>query len=237
MDTAVQAETPRSARWEDLIDIYISPADLFRRRANDSWTFAILFLGVATVVLYYAFMPLLMPLWQASATMNATPEQLEQMRQAGDSMRMFAMITGLFSPIMVAIMMLLLAGVAWSGGRMFSVDLRYKQALNVVTWAGFVAIPQQVAVAVSVMFATRSGEALHPAKHMNVGPLRFMNPEALPETVVPLLGRIDVFAIWQMVIVAIGVQVLTGASRGVAFGVAALTWIAYALPQVIAAAF
>lgn len=237
METAVQAEAPRSARWEDFIDIFISPAELFRRRGGDSWVVPIIVLGIASLALYYALFPVMTPLWQASAALNASPEQLAQMQQAGDAMKKFALISGLFSPIIIAVMMLLVAGVAWSGGRMFSVDLRYRQALTTVTWAGMISIPQQLAIAVSVMLATRSGEALHPAKHMNVGPLRFMNPETLPDALVPLIGRIDVFAIWQMVVVAIGVQVITGASRGTAFGVAALTWIAYALPQIIGAAF
>lgn len=237
METALQAEAPRASRWEDFIDVFISPAELYRRRANESWTVPIITLAIVGLVLYYALMPVMMPLWQAAATINATPEQAAAMQQNAGAMRTFTMIGGIIAPIATAIMFLLMAGIAWAGSRMVSIDLRYKQALNVVTWAGFITIPQQIAIAVSVMLATRNAEALHPLKHVNVGPLRFMNPESLPDVLVPLIGRIDVFAIWQLFVVAIGVQVLTGASRGAAIFVAALTWIAYALPQVIGAAF
>ena len=237
METAIQAEAPRASRWEDFIDVFISPAELFRRRANDNWTVPIIVLSVLTLVLYYAFMPVMMPLWQAAATMNATPEQVAAMQQNAGAMRTFTLIGGLFAPIMNAIYLALLGGIAWAGGRMVSADLRYKQALNTVTWAAFITVPQQVAIALSVMLANRNGEVLHPIKHTNIGPLRFMNVESLPDVLVPLIGRIDLFAIWQMVVVAIGVQVITGVSRGPAFVVAGLAWIAYALPQVIGAIF
>ena len=237
METAVQAEAPRAARWEDFIDIFMSPADLFRRRANDGWTVPILVLSVLILVLYYALLPVMTPLWQAAATMNATPEQAAAMQQNAGAMRTFALIGGIFAPIVTAIYIALLGGVAWAGGRLVNADLKYKQALNTVTWSSFITIPQQLAIALSVMLATRSGEALHPVKHVNIGPLRFMNVEPIPEVVMPLLARIDLFAIWQMVVVAIGVQAITGVSRGSAFVVGGLVWIAYALPQVIGAAF
>lgn len=237
METAVQAEAPRTARWEDFIDVFISPSELFRRRANESWTVPIIVLSIVGLVLYYALLPVMMPLWQAAATMNATPEQAAQMQQNAGAMRTFTLIGGIFAPIIGAITLALMAGIAWAGGRMFSADLRYKQALTAVTWAAFITVPQQLGMAISVMLATRSGEALHPIKHTNFGPVRFMDPASMPEVVVPLLARIDLFALWQTVVLAIAVQVLTGASRATAFAVAGLVWIAYALPQVIGAAF
>src|SRR5262245_12379352 len=44
-ETSVQApeSAPKKAsRWEDFVDIFMSPSQLFRRRADDSWTMPIL---------------------------------------------------------------------------------------------------------------------------------------------------------------------------------------------------
>src|SRR5512140_875063 len=52
------SEAPKSASlWEDLVDVFISPAELYRRRAHDSWVKPWIVVSVISAALYYVFLP------------------------------------------------------------------------------------------------------------------------------------------------------------------------------------
>ena len=53
--TAEPIKPQQASAWEDFVDIFLSPGELFSRRVNSGFGMPFLFLAIATVVLYYAF--------------------------------------------------------------------------------------------------------------------------------------------------------------------------------------
>src|SRR5688572_1173859 len=86
-----------TSRWEDLIDVYFSPGELFARRAHESWIKPFILLCAICIVLYYAFLPINAVLWDAMMVENAPPNaDLEKMR-AGAAMMKY--LGGIMIPI------------------------------------------------------------------------------------------------------------------------------------------
>src|SRR5207253_8129347 len=95
-DTAVESKPAQGSRWEDFVDVYLSPGDLFARRAQETWLKPFLLLALISTVLYYAFLPLNSLIWDAMMAANA-PEgaDLERMRKGAAFMKYLG---GIFVP-------------------------------------------------------------------------------------------------------------------------------------------
>src|SRR5690606_40892550 len=70
---------------------------------------------------------------------------------------------------------------------------------------------------------------------ISFGVLRFTGSEGIPRTLVPLLGRLDVFALWQAALWAIGISTIYRVPRSRGFLIAACVLVLSALPEVLLA--
>lgn len=228
----VQAVEEKAARWEDFIDIYIAPAALFARRENENAKIPMISLAIIMVVMYYALLPLMAPIHQAgiAQAIAQNPQAAEQIQSFSDKMRL---VQGVFAPIFIVLFTLLIGAVTLVAAKIFSVGLTFRQALMITAWAGFLAIPQQVAMGISAFLRDRSGAAVDLVRDTSFGIVRFMDPETVHAAVLPLLKRFDLFALWGMIVLAIALKVVARTEGSQAWGVAALVWISYALPMVI----
>jgi hypothetical protein len=229
MTTTPEAPPQETARWEDYIDVFVSPVELFDRRREAGWGHPLAVLLIASVALYYLLLPANTILMR-EAMANADPQAAEAMERFGN---MFRLIGGLFVPFGLAFAILLRSGVLWAGGKVFDVALRFRAALLITTFASFVLLVQQVLTAGLVLYYQDRG--LDPIRDLSFGVVRFLDYEALPPALVPLLGAVDVFSIWQAVLTGIGVYVIARTSRGQAAALAALVWLLSSLPGVVTA--
>lgn len=222
----------KASRWEDFIDIYIAPAALFARRAHEGAKVPLITLCVIMLALYYVLLPLTTPLHQAglAQAIAQNPQAAESIQSFGDKMRL---VNGIFGPIAVVVFTFVIAGVTLVATRIFSISLNFKQAFMLTAWTGFIAIPQQIAIAISAFLKDRSGAPIDLVRDMSFGPVRFIDPETVNAVLLPLLKRFDLFALWGLVLLAIGLKVVGRAEGKDAWGAAALVWISYALPVVI----
>jgi hypothetical protein len=58
----------------------------------------------------------------------------------------------------------------------------------------------------------------------------FLDPDTAAPMAVAFAGRVDLFIIWQTILLAIGLSVAGKISRGQAYAAAALVWVIGALP-------
>ncbi len=238
-ETAVQPPPSSAApasRWEDFVDVFLSPSELFRRRASDSWTVPLIVLSVLGVALYYGFLPVNKVMTEVAMTSNPnmTPEQ----RQAALGMaRTFQLLGGIFVPIFMVVMILIAAFISWLAGKATSIDLPFKRALTINTFIGFLTLVQQLVTGVLLSLKLRSGAELDPIKDASFGVLRFLQPADMNQAVVALVGRIDLFAFWQFAWIGIALIAACKAPRGAAWTAAAILWLAGSLPMLIRAAF
>jgi hypothetical protein len=224
-ETVTSAE-PRGSRWEDLVDVFFAPADLFKRRVNDSWVAPFAMASIIAIVLYYVFLPFNSLVFQAGMAENAPPgTDPEKLKQAASFMKALMVI-------ILPVGFLVVTAVTAVGIKLVSSVIEpvatWKKAFMISAYALFVAIPQQLAIAgvVAVRQIPKLSEA-------SFGVLRFMDkPDPIARAV---LGRIDIFPIWAAIIIAVGLVVAVGMPKGKAIATSAIVWAFVALPSLVGA--
>jgi hypothetical protein len=214
----------RTSRWEDLVDVFIAPGELFRRRADDRVAPALLMLLGATVILYLVLLPANRLIMGATAT---DPQAAEFMEQYGT---LFQLLGVVFVPVTTLAMVAFGALLIWLFAKLASVNMPADRAFLISTYAGFVLLLGQVAGAVLVL--VQSGGAIDITRDLSLGPLRFMIVDA-QSPIVPLLRRFELFSIWQAALWGVGVRHVGRTGTGTAAVVATLAWASYAIPTLL----
>lgn len=230
-------EVPASARaasiWEDLVDIFFSPREVFERRRFDGFGPALLLLTVLLVILTIPT--------QLSLAGMMTDVLREGLATAGgaepttaqiDQMRRISMIAGVAGTAVTVPVAAIVSGLVLSGlGGLAGVRLPVRAAILVAVWSGF---PRVWAMVVTML----QGSLLEPVRmtDLSLGPARFLDADASP-VLVGLLSRLDIFTVWAVVLAAIGVMVIGGASRGKAVALAVAVWLVGSIPVVLGAFF
>lgn len=231
-DTAEpQAPEKPVSRWEDYVDVFFSPSALFRRRADDRLGPPLIILLLASLVIYYLMLPANAAIMDQAIAANPQAAQAGQtVRQMGTVIRI---VSGVFVPISLLVSLAFAAVFLWLFGRMMEGQLNYRQAMLIATYAGFVYLLAQLATGVVVLL--KGSGQLDLVRDLSFGVLRFTGGGGIPATVIPLLRRIDIFPIWQVVIWTIGLAVVARIPRGRAALAAILTTVIVAIPGVIMA--
>lgn len=229
MATEPDAPAEKASRWEDYIDVYFSPVELFRRRAHDRLGPPLITLLLLSVVFYLIMLPANSMVMRATVADN--PQAAEAMERLGTIFQLagsfFVPITYLF---VIGLSALLLMGI----GRVMELRTTFSRTMLIATYAGFVYLLAQIAGGVAVLLHGEVG--LDVVRHVSFGPLRFVGDTDMNPVVTAVLRRFELFTIWQAVLWGIGVAVVYGASRAQAAATAGLTWALMALPSIVAAA-
>ncbi len=223
--------TETASRADDYIDIFFSPAKVFARRTGADWVQPFVVLLVATLAVYFIALPASAAVMRVAAANSPNPEQTAAaMERMGGVMRF---VLGIVAPIAAAVTVVLLATVLTIVGRLFDIAISFKEGLLAATFARFVTIPQALAITGATILADRNGSLKVP-QSQSFGVVRFLDTHSVTPVLVPLLGRLDLFILWQAVIWAIALSVLGKVPRGRAFVAAAIVWVIAALPGMIA---
>lgn len=232
---ATTAEPPETtgSRVDDYVDIFVSPAQVFRRRTAGDWVQPFIVLVVLSIIVYVVSLP------AQSAVVRAMMAQQGQNAQVIAAAQRYAGITRIVTAIVMPVILLVAcaftAALLWLAGRVVDIAVGFKEAFLIAIFARFVMLPAGLLKAGSLILADRSG-SLHPIQDQSFGLLRFMHPATLPAALVPLLGQLDIFTIWQAAIWAVALAAMKDAPRGKAIAAAAMAWVVAAAPSVIMAA-
>jgi hypothetical protein len=229
-DAVVESKPAQGSRWEDFVDVYLSPGELFGRRAHDSWGKPFLLLALICAVLYYAFLPINALVWDAMMVANA-PEgaDIERMRQGAAFMKYLG---GIFVPIGLAFGITISAVAVRLLSAVFEPSANWRQSFLIATYGAYVVLPQQIITSLFVFIRSRSNTIT--PNDISFGALRFLDEPS--KILTAALRPIDVFPIWGAIICAVGLMVVVGMPRTRAIMVAALSLIATVLPGVAIAA-
>ena len=218
------AAEPTASRWEDYIDIFISPASVFRRRRSGGVTHPIVTLAVSSFVLYFIMLPGNMRAFQRSAP---TPEATAFMEQWG---LLFQVAGGLFTPVMVLLAVTFAAVMLSIVCSVLSVQIAFKDTFLIAAYAAFIYLLSTAVIGLVTMI---KGGAIDPVRDLSFGVLRFTGADGMSPPVATLLKEIDLFAIWQAILWGIGLRVIGNASRLQAFAADSLAWILVPLPGIL----
>ena len=228
--TATPASAQPASRWDDYLDVFVAPAQLFRRRADGKFGHALLVFWVLMVALFFGTRSAMRPVMDveidrsiaqaAKANPQMTPEQVEQGREIG---RKFAPVGFILTP---PILVLVLGAVVWMGAMTTGGRVSYAQGATIATFALFPKLVETISGAVQSLLMDEGNITSRFSVSLGAG--RFIDPSNA--VLLALLGRVDLFTLWVTVLIGVGLKAMAKVSTGQAVGGAAVVWVIGALP-------
>jgi hypothetical protein len=223
-----EAAAEETSRWEDYIDVFFSPAELYRRRAQDRVGPPLVTLLLLGVFFYFVMLPANRIIMQASIAAN--PEAAQALERLGTLLQILGSI---FLPATYLAVIASAAVVLLIVGRVLEIRTEFSRTMLIATYAAFVYLLSQVAGGVAVLL---HGDGLDLIRHISFGPLRFVGDPEMDPVISAVLRRFELFTLWQTVLWGVGIAVIYRVSRMHAAAVAGLTWLLLALPAIVMAA-
>ena len=170
-DTA--APPPRASFWEDVIDIFVSPVQVFRRRENASPWAPFLFVVIALAVIGFATFNVIEPALAgemrramtraAASNPRLTPELIDQ------SVKMQTNIAKYTGGFIFAITLLLLGLAVWLVGKLFGSKQTFPMAMTVASYAYFPRVLGAVVLGIQGLIMDTSGvTSMSPAQRSSI---------------------------------------------------------------------
>lgn len=162
---------------------------------------------------------------RSSSGQQLSDEQLDRMVEMGSKT---ATIMRWVTPAAVPVMFLVLGGVYFLGLKAVGSTGDYKSIFATVLHANVPpSVLSSLVLGLTVIKRARfTGQELESMVKSNLG--AFL-PDTLPKPLLKLAGVIDIFNIWQWILLGIGLAVVGKVSRGKAIAVIAVVWGVWAL--------
>lgn len=232
--TAAPAPVKSTSRWEDFVDIFVSPSDVFERRRNSGFFVPLLVFVVLLSVISYIGKPVMAPIFDAEYARTAantikhnpqvTPEQMATGRAFAEKFQMIGIVA-------YAILMPLILGViVWIVGKFMSAKEDIGAACMIATYAVFPRILEAIVAIAQAYFMDPA--SLNGRYRVTLGVGRFLNPDTVSPVLLAIVGRIDVFTIWVTVLLAIGLAVVGRIPKSRAALAGVIIWVVGAIPAV-----
>jgi hypothetical protein len=223
--------------WEDFIDIFYAPSQVYARRAGSGFGVPMLVVTVLVGIIAIANSGVMQPILDAefargtAAAMRQnpqlTPEMMAKGRGFGEAIAKYGAF--IFVPIGIFFTGLVL----WLVGKIFDAKESLAAAIMVAAYAFVPRILEAVLGGVQGLLLDPA--SLNGRFKISLGLGRFLDPDTASPMLLALLGRVDVFTIWVTVLLAIGLSVTGRIPRSRAAAAAAIVWVCGALPQIMTA--
>jgi hypothetical protein len=235
--TSAASPAKPASYWEDFIDIFYAPSEVFRRREHSGFGVPMLVITLLIGILMIAMSGALQPIMDAEFTRNMaaamrknpnlTPEMAEKGRAIGET---FAKI-GAF--IFVPVGMFFVGLALWLCGKLVDARQTLAAAIMVAAYSFTPRVLETLVKAVQALFMDPA--SLNGQFRLSLSPARFLDPDTASALTIALLSRLDVFTIWVTVLLAIGLSVTGKIPRQRAAIAAGLVWLLGAVPLVLSA--
>jgi multidrug transporter EmrE-like cation transporter len=209
---AIEYSTPApkpAPLWEDFIDIFYAPSQVFARRANaNPWPMILIvtaLLTLITVLTWNTIMPLVEPMTRRAIEKAAAgnPQFTQDMIDTQVRMGMkFAPWASLGTPIV----MLIGALVLWILGKLFGSVASYTQNLLIVAYLGITYVVAALVTGAQALVLDVT--KLTSPMQLAIGPVRFADAATSSATLFGILMTLDLFTIWRMVLLAVALREL-----------------------------
>jgi hypothetical protein len=240
LGTSTAATTPTAAPaawWEDFIDIFYAPSQVFARRVGSGFGIPMLVVTVLLALIAIANSGVMQPIMDAEFTRTTaaamrknpqvTAEMMEKGRAIGEAIGKYGAV--IFVPVGIFLTGLML----WIVGKFFDAKEPLADAIMVAAYSFTPRVLEAVLAGVQGLLldpATMNGRF-----KLSLGLGRFLDPDTASPVLLALLGRVDVFTIWVTVLLVIGLSVTGRIPRARAAVAGVLMWVIGALPQLLGA--
>ena len=226
-----------ASRWEDFIDIFYAPSEVFARRANSGFGIPMLVVTLLVGIIFIANSGVMQPIMDAEfnrgmaaaakGNPSMTPEQMASGRAIGEKIAKVGAF--IIMPLTIFFVGLFL----WVAGKFVDAKQTLAQALMVTSYAYVPKIVEAVLGGVQAMLVDPASMTGRYSLSLGVG--RFFDPDVASPVLLAFVGRIDVFTIWVTVLLAIGLSVTGKIPRRSAAIAAVIVWCAGAVAGVLPA--
>jgi hypothetical protein len=236
-DPATQQTPPteKASIVEDFIDIFHAPSSVFARRATSGYGLHLLLVTVITALFTFANRGVIRQIMDAQFTKRSaeaiarnpriTQEMIDSQRPMQEAIGMFFIYAG--TPLFILIFAIFI----WLFAKIVSAKLSYKQAAMISTLAF---IPRLIgSLVTTVQVALMDTSTVNNMFALSASPARFMDPETTSPKMLGLAGAFDVFSIWSMILIGIGIAVMGRVERGKGLLVAGILFVLGALPGLL----
>lgn len=232
------APATKSGLFDDLLEVFTAPSKVFDRTRAASAGKYVLVTALIVAAIAIATKNLLMPWMDAQADLQiamAAAKGKPMPEAAISSMRSFtawgivigAPLTMLIGPYFNAAFIKL-------GASITKTSITFGQAATVATLAGIPRILGWISLPVQALVLDES--KAKSLADLSLGPARFVDALTTPPAVLTLLSNLDVFRLWQIALVAIGVSVVARVGKGTGVLIAVVMVAIGALIQLIPSA-
>mgnify|MGYP002780947197 CR=1 FL=1 len=194
---------PKASRWEDCLDIFYNPREVYERRRDGKFWIALVVYAVLVGVLAYlgrqAFDAISdVAFREAMAGQQMTEEQAAQAKAFGEKFRAIGPFIGAAASVLLG---LIVGTVFWVLARLLGASLTVAQGITI--WV-FAAYPTLVNTASVVVQSFLIDPATVTTKHAYaLSAARFL-PAGTNGLVLKLASLADPFVIWSGILVGIG---------------------------------
>lgn len=221
--------------WEDFIDVFYSPATVFRRRENGSFLIPLLVVSVLTAVIVFTTFDALRSLVEADVDRQLalmaqrdarmTPELLERSRSMMIGLGKWGSVVGL------PLIMLAVGAVAWLCGKFFGSRQSLHAAFVVTMYAYMPRVVGGIVAGAQALLLDTSRMTSFQA--LAIGPARFLDPGTTSALTMAFAMRLDLFTVWVTVLIGIGLYVTGRMSKVGAAAAATLVWVLGSMPAIV----
>jgi len=213
--------------WEDVVDIFTSPVEVFVRRIGGDVWIPMGILVLFSAVFYFATKGLMQPIFDTEFARGAaramaknpqiTAEQMEQGRA------MMQKVGGVFVIIGVPISIAFVGIILWLVGKLFGATESVGDAMVIATYAWF---PRIISMIVSAVIAVMVDPSkLNSMFSVTLSAGKFLDPDTTGHAMFLMAGRLDVFILWQTALLGLGLSVMGKISRANGLIAAAIMWV------------
>jgi len=237
LDATEGVTTAPVGLWEDFVDIFYAPSEVFARRRNGKFAYALLFLTLAGVVLHFLLKNGMQPVMDAefdfrrAEMLRSNPQMTSEQMEAGRG------FFEAFAPVIFAVTfpltIILTGGVLWATGKLFDAKESVVAAIMISTYSQIPRLVQFLVTAAQGLFMDPS--SITSAHSVSISLARFMDPVTTQPVVLALASRVDLFTIWVTVLLAIGLHVVGKIPKQSAAIAAAITWLVGGFPVLFGA--
>jgi hypothetical protein len=237
-DTSAPPPAAKQASlWEDFIDIFVSPSEVFERRRNSGFFVPLLVLAIILIAITLFGKSAFQPIFDSEfgRGMAAAAKKNPQLTQAQmDGSRAFMEkltpviigITAFIGPMIVGLIL-------WIAGKFVDAKESVGAACMIATYAAFPRIIDTILRLIQAFLLDPA--QLNGQYRVSLSAARFLDPDVASPLLVGVLGRIDIFTIWCTVLLAIGLSVVARIPRSKAAIAAVIVWLVGFLPALLGA--
>jgi hypothetical protein len=234
-ETATKPLPERMGEFSRITGVFFEPKKAFTDiAARPRWIVPVVLILLVSMALMMVYtqrggwrVMMEQQLASSSRAAQLSPEQRQQQLEMGVK---YASLTAYITPILIPLGMLIIAAVLTGiTAGILSAPVRFSQVFAIVCYANLVGVIRGLlTLAVLLMKNIADFDLRNP---LMFNPGYFMDPKTSSKFVFTLAGSLDLFSLWIMILIAIGLKAAAGKklSFGGAFFAVALPWAVWVL--------